>query len=60
MAIDQYEAFKIRKSLASQHGIFCGTSTGLNVVAATELARQMSPDENVVTFGSESGLKYLD
>jgi len=60
MAVDQDEAFAMRKLLASKHGIFCGTSTGLNVVGAIKLARQMSSEENVVTFGCDSGLKYLD
>ena len=60
LAIDQEEAFEMRNLLASHHGIFCGTSTGLNVVGAIQLAKQMSPHENVVTLGCDSGLKYLD
>ena len=60
LAIDQEEAFEMRNLLASQHGIFCGTSTGLNVVGAIQLAKQMSPNQNVVTLGCDSGLKYLD
>ena len=60
LAIDQVEAFEMKNLLASQHGIFCGTSTGLNVVGAIQLAKQMSPNENVVTLGCDSGLKYLD
>lgn len=38
-AIDQEQAFDMCRRLASRAGIFCGGSTGLNVVAATELAR---------------------
>ena len=58
-AVDQVEAFEMRKFLAQKHGIFCGTSTGMNVVGAIKLAREMSPKENIVTFGCDSGLKYL-
>ena len=60
LAIDQEEAFAMKNLLASQHGIFCGTLTGLNVVGSIQLAKQMSPYENVVTLGCDSGLKYLD
>jgi cysteine synthase A len=59
MSIDQEKAFEMRALLASKQGVLCGTSTGLNVVGAIKLARQMSPNENVVTFGCDSGLKYL-
>ena len=60
LAVDQREAFEMKKNLAKNHGIFCGTSTGMNVVGALKLARKMSPNENIVTFGCDSGLKYLD
>ena len=59
LAIDQEEAFTMQKLLAAKHGIFCGTSTGMNVVGAMKLAKKMSPNENIVTFGCDSGLKYL-
>ena len=60
LPIDQDEAFEMRDILAVRHGIFCGTSTGLNVVGAIKLAKKMSPHENVVTLGCDSGLKYLN
>tara|TARA_B100000965_G_C18973934_1_gene491023 strand:+ start:96 stop:491 length:396 start_codon:yes stop_codon:yes gene_type:complete len=60
LAIDQEEAFEMQNFLDAQYGIFCGTSTGLNVVGAIQLAKQMSPYENVVTLGCDSGLKFLD
>ena len=59
LAVDELEALEMRKILAHKHGIFCGTSTGMNVVGAIELARKMLPAENIVTFGCDSGLKYL-
>jgi len=39
--------------------LFAGTSTGLNVVAALQLARELGPGHTVVTVAVDSGLKYL-
>ena len=47
------------KKLAAQEGIFAGTSTGINVVAAIELAKQLGSGHTVVTVACDSGLKYL-
>ena len=45
--------------LAQEEGIFAGTSTGLNVVGALQLAREIGRGKNVVTLACDSGLKYL-
>ena len=58
-AIDQAAAFNMCRRLASEAGIFCGASTGLNVVAAIDLAEEMGPGRRIVTFGCDSGIKYL-
>lgn len=58
-AIDQDLAFTMCRDLARQAGVFCGGSTGLNVVAAIDIAREFGPGQRVVTFGCDSGLKYL-
>ena len=58
--IDQDLGFAMCRRLAEQEGIFCGTSTGLNVVGAIELAKEMKPGNRVVTLACDSGLKYLD
>lgn len=58
-AIDQDLAFDMCRKLASKAGIFCGGSTGLNVVAAIELAREIGSGKRVVTLGCDSGAKYL-
>ena len=34
-------------------------STGLNVVGAIELAKEMKPEQRVVTLACDSELKYL-
>jgi cysteine synthase len=47
------------RRLATEEGIFAGTSTGLNVSAAVDLARELGPGATVVTVACDSGLKYL-
>ena len=58
-AIDQGKAFVMCRQLAHEGGVFCVTSTGLNVVGAIELAKEIGPGKRVVTFACDSGLKYL-
>lgn len=57
--IDEQEAMIMARRLASEEGLLCGTSTGLNVSAAIQLAGELGPDANVVTLGCDSGTKYL-
>jgi cysteine synthase A len=58
-AIDEAEARRMAGTLARQEGLFAGTSTGLNVVAALQLARELGAGHTVVTVAVDSGLKYL-
>jgi cysteine synthase A len=58
-AIDEDEARAMARRLAREEGIFAGTSTGLNVVAALQLARELGPGRRVATVAVDSGLKYL-
>jgi threonine synthase len=55
----EHEGRKMCRLLAEQEGILAGTSTGLNVVAAIELARTLGPGKTVVTVASDTGLKYM-
>jgi cysteine synthase A len=57
--IDETEARQMARRLAREEGIFAGTSTGLNVVGALQLARELGPGHTVATVASDSGLKYL-
>lgn len=45
--------------LAREEGLFAGTSTGGNVIAALRLAEQLGPDATVVTVMCDTGMKYL-
>ena len=58
-AIDETEARQMARLLAREEGIFSGTSTGLNVVGALQLALELGPGHIVVTVAVDTGLKYL-
>ena len=53
------EAASMAMRLAREEGLFAGTSTGGNVVAALRLAEQMGPDATIVTIMCDTGMKYL-
>ena len=58
-AIAEDEARAMARRLAKEEGLFAGTSTGLNVVAALQLARELGPGRRVATVAVDTGLKYL-
>jgi cysteine synthase A len=58
-AIDEGAARHMARRLAKEEGIFVGVSTGLNVLAAIELARELGPGRRVATVAVDTGLKYL-
>ena len=47
------------RRLAREEGIFAGTSSGLNVVAALQLAAELGTGHRVATVAVDTGLKYL-
>ena len=58
-AIDEGEARAMVRRLAREEGLFCGTSSGLNVAAAVTLASELGPGHRVATVAVDTGLKYL-
>jgi cysteine synthase A len=58
-AIDENEGRAMARRAAREEGIFAGTSTGLNLVGALQLARELGPGKRVATVAADSGLKYL-
>jgi cysteine synthase A len=58
-AIDEEAARVMARRLAKEEGVFAGVSTGLNVLAALELARELGPGRRVATVAVDTGLKYL-
>ena len=53
------EAIAMALRLAREEGLFAGTSTGANVVAALRLAEQLPPEATIVTVMCDTGMKYL-
>ena len=53
------EAVEMAMRLAREEGLFAGTSTGANVVAALRLAERLGPEATLVTVMCDTGLKYL-
>lgn len=53
------EAIAMAFRLAREEGLFAGTSTGANVMAAVRLAEQLGPGATVVTVMCDTGMKYL-
>jgi cysteine synthase A len=45
--------------LAREEGLFAGTSTGANVVAALRTAEELAPHATIVTLMCDTGMKYL-
>ena len=53
------QAMVMARRLAREEGLFAGTSSGANVVAALRVAKRLGPDATVVTILCDSGLRYL-
>ncbi len=59
VSVSTGEALSMARRLASEEGIFGGTSCGANVVAAIRIAQRLEPESIVATLVVDSGLKYL-
>jgi len=58
-AIPESEGREMARRLAREEGVLVGTSSGLNIAAAVQLARELGPGKVVATVAVDSGLKYL-
>jgi len=57
--IDQPEAIEMAHRLCEEEGLFCGLSSGANVVAALRVARELGRGRRVVTVLPDSRDRYL-
>ncbi|WP_211187192.1 PLP-dependent cysteine synthase family protein [Neoroseomonas marina] len=57
VATPEAQAMALR--LAREEGLFAGSSTGANVVAALRVAARLGPAATVVTVMCDTGMKYL-
>lgn len=53
------QAMETARQLASQEGIFCGPSSGINVAAALKVAQKYPECKCIVTMLNDNGLRYL-
>jgi cysteine synthase len=53
------EAIAMALRLAREEGLFAGTSTGANVIAALRLAERLGAGATIVTVMCDTGMKYL-
>lgn len=53
------EAEEMTRRLAREEGIFVGTSSGANVVAALRVAEKLGPEATVAIILVDDGMKYL-
>jgi cysteine synthase A len=60
VAVTTDDAKEMARRIAREEGLFAGTSSGANVVAAIRVAERLGPGAKVVTLMADSGLKYLD
>ena len=58
-AIEESAARAMARALAEKEGILVGTSSGLNVAAAVQLAQELGPGKTVVTVAVDTGMKYF-
>jgi cysteine synthase len=58
-SVDEADARAMAKQLARDEGLLVGTSSGLNIAAALQLARELGPGKTVATVAVDTGLKYL-
>jgi cysteine synthase A len=59
IAVPTEDAKAMARRLAREEGLFGGTSSGANVMAAIRIGERLGPGATVVTLLPDSGLKYL-
>jgi cysteine synthase len=59
ITVSTEEAMTMARRLAKEEGIFAGTSTGANIVAACKIAERLGRGKTVATLIVDSGLRYI-
>ena len=59
IAVSTGEAKDMARQLARKDGIFAGTSSGGNVLAAIRVGQRLGPQARIATLMIDSGLKYM-
>jgi cysteine synthase A len=58
-AIEEEDGRAMARRLAVEEGVLAGTSSGLNVAGAVQIATELGEGHTVVTVAVDTGLKYL-
>ncbi len=59
LTVSTEDAMAMARRLAKEEGIFAGTSTGANVVAALRVAEKLGAGKTVATIIVDSGMRYI-
>lgn len=57
--VSDIDSFEYARQLTLQEGIFCGGSTGTNLYAALEIAKDLTEDDIIVFVVADTGERYL-
>lgn len=60
ISISDKDAIEMAHQLAEEEGMFCGISSGANLLASQEIARELGPGKRVVTVLPDSRDRYLE
>jgi cysteine synthase A len=60
VSVSDEEAYATARKMAKTEGVFGGISSGANVFAALQVAKELGPGHRVVTVIVDSGLRYLE
>ena len=58
MHVDDVECVRTVYRLLREEGLFLGSTSGINVAAAVQVARRLGPGHTIVTILCDSGAKY--
>ncbi len=59
ITVSEEEAYQMMKSISTSEGLLVGMSSGANVYAALEVAKDQGPDKTVVTILPDTGERYF-
>ncbi|MCA9660687.1 MAG: cysteine synthase A [Myxococcales bacterium] len=59
VTVEDAEAYRMKKRLATREGLLVGISAGAGVVAAERLAAELGPGKNVITILCDTGERYF-
>ena len=59
VTVSSQEAIEMARRLAREEGVFCGISSGCNVVAANKLSRELPDARFIVTMINDTGMRYF-